>query len=216
MAWYPLRNPGLKAAALGLGTLLWMTVSGQQVERSVLVQLQFRNLPSNMQITGDPPRTVDVRVSGAAGLISRLEPTEIVATVDVTGSRPGTRVFPLTVDQVTVPLGVEVKSVDPPTISLVLEVTKTDTAMVQPTIDGEPAAGYEVEGVDVVPKIVVIVGPESHLKQHQTAQTESISIDGATSSVVETVSMAVRDPAVRLRDPQQARVTIRIVKRMRQ
>jgi YbbR domain-containing protein len=210
MAWYPFRNPGLKAAALGLGTLLWMTISGQQVERSVLVQLQFRNVPDNLEITGDPPRTVDVRVSGAAGLISRLEPTEIVATIDVTGTRPGPRVFPLTVNEITVPLGVEVKSVDPPTISLTLEVAKTDTALVQPTIDGQPAAGYEIESVEVVPRTVVIVGPESHLKQHQTAQTESISIDGATATVTDTVSMAVRDPAVRLRDPQPAKVTIRI------
>jgi YbbR domain-containing protein len=212
MAWLPLRNPGLKAAALGLGTLLWMTISGQQVERSILVQLQFRNVPPNLEITGEPPRTVDVRVSGAAGLISRLETTEIVATIDITGARPGARVFPLTVDEVTVPLGVEVKSVDPPTISLVLEAAKTDIALVQPTIDGQPAAGYEIEGVEVVPKSVAIVGPESHLKQHQTAQTETISIDGATSTVTETVSMAVRDPAVRLRDPQQAKVTVRIGK----
>ena len=35
MAWHPFRNLGLKVAALGLGTLLWFTVSGQQVERTV-------------------------------------------------------------------------------------------------------------------------------------------------------------------------------------
>jgi YbbR domain-containing protein len=212
MAWHPFRNPGLKVAALGLGTLLWITVSGQQVERSVLVQLQFRNVPPSLEISGDPPRTVDVVVRGAAGLISRLEPTEIVATVDATDTRPGTRVFPMAVDQITVPLGVEVKSVDPSTISLTLEKTGTDTAAVQATVDGQPASGFEIGDIEIEPKTVVIVGPESHLKERHTALTESISVEGATSTVVETVSMAVSDPAVRLRDPQAARITIRIVR----
>ena len=35
MAWHPLRNLGLKLAALALGTALWFTVSGPQVERNV-------------------------------------------------------------------------------------------------------------------------------------------------------------------------------------
>ena len=216
MAWHPFRHPGLKLAALGLGTLLWITVSGQQVERSVLVQLQFRNVPPALEITGDTPRTVDVRVRGAAGLISRLEPTEIVATVDMTDTRPGVRVFPLTADHITVPLGVEVKSVDPSTVSLTLEKTVQAKAAVKPTIDGDPAPGYQLDGVDVEPKTVVILGPESHLKGPQaalTAVTERISIDGATSTITETVSMAMSDPAVRLRDPQTARVTVRIVRR---
>ena len=213
MAWHPFRNPGLKIAALGLGTLLWITVSGQQVERSVLVQLQFRNVPPSLEISGDPPRTVDVVVRGAAGLISRLEPTEVVATVDATDTRAGTRVFPMAVDQITVPLGVEVKSVDPSTISLTLEKTASASAAVQATIDGQPAAGFEIADVEIEPKSVVVVGPESHLRQRHTALTESISVDGATATVVETVSMAVSDPAVRLRDPQTARVTVRVVKR---
>jgi YbbR domain-containing protein len=216
MAWQPFRDPGLKLAALGLGTLLWITVSGQQVERNVLVQLQFRNVPSSLEITGDAPRTVDVRVRGAAGLISRLEPTEIVATIDMTDTRPGIRVFPLTADHVTVPLGVEVKSVDPSSVSLTVEKTVSATAAVKPTIDGEPAPGYQIDEVIVEPKTVAIVGPESHLKQPQptlTAVTERISVEGATATISETVSMAMSDPAVRLRDPQPARVTIKIVRR---
>ena len=35
MAWHPFRNFGLKVAALGLGTLLFFTVSGPRVERTI-------------------------------------------------------------------------------------------------------------------------------------------------------------------------------------
>lgn len=205
------RNIGLKLAALGLGVLLWVTISGQQVERNVLVQLQFRNIPASLELTGDTPRTVDVRVRGAAGLISALEPYQVVATIDLTDTRPGFRVFPLTNEQISVPLGVEVKGVDPSTISLTLEKTATAKVPVKPTIDGEAAAGYVRGEVTWQPQSVNVVGPESRLKDLPAAMTERISIEGATSTVVETVSLGLTDPQVRLQQIQSARVTIKIV-----
>ena len=211
MAWRPFRNIGLKVSALGLAALLWVTISGQQVERNVLVQLQFRNVPAALELTGNAPRTVDVRVRGAAGLISTLEPYQIVATIDLTNARPGLRVLPLTNEQISVPLGVEVKSVDPSTISLVLETSATAKVKVKPTIDGEPAAGYEVADVACQPETVEIVGPASHFKDLPAVITERISIEGANASVVETVGLGLTDSAVRLRQAESARVTIRIV-----
>jgi YbbR domain-containing protein len=211
MAWHPFRNVGLKVAALGLAVLLWVTISGQQVERNVLVQLQFRNIPGTLELSGDAPRTVDVRVSGAAGLISALEPYQVVATIDLTDARPGLRVFPLTNEQISVPLGVEVKSVDPATISLTLEKSGSARVPIKPTIDGEPAPGFEVADVTWTPQMVDVVGPETRLADLDAVVTERISIEGAKSNVVDTVSVGVTDSAVRLRQAQSARVTIRIV-----
>src|SRR5436190_23071220 len=99
MAWRPFNHLALKIAALILAVLLWITVSGQQVQRNMLVQLQFRSIPMSLEMTGDTPRIADVRVRGAAGVISQLEPGQLVATLDLTAARPGVRVFPLTSDQ---------------------------------------------------------------------------------------------------------------------
>lgn len=211
MAWRLFRNPGLKIAALGLGVVLWITVSGQQVQRNVLVQLQFRSIPPPLELTGDTPRTVDVRLRGAAGLISQLEPYQVVATIDLTDARPGVRVFPLTAEHISVPLGVQVMSVDPATVSLTLEKSASTDVPVKPTVDGEPAPGYDVGEVTWTPKHVEVVGPESRLKDHPLAITERISIEGATSTIVEDVHIGVSNPAVRLRQARTARVTIPIV-----
>lgn len=210
MAWRPFEDLGLKLAALASSVLLWITVSGQQVQRNILVQLQFRNLPASLELTGDTPRIADVRVRGAAGLISQLEPGQVVATVDLTGVRPGVRVFPLTRDQISVPLGVEVLSVDPPSISLTFEKSASVQVPVKPTIDGQPAPGFEVGEVTWTPKTVEVVGPESRLKEQPSAITDRISIEGATETVVETVSIGVTNPAFRLREARSAQVTIPI------
>jgi YbbR domain-containing protein len=210
MTWRPFRDWGLKLAALGLGTLLWITVSGQQVERSVVVQLQFRNVPASLEIIGDAPHTVDVRLRGASGQISRLAATDVVATVDLTGTRPGPRVFPLTADHISVPLGIEVKSVDPAAISLTLEKSTIAEVPVKPTVDGDPAPGFEVAEIISDPKRTRIIGPESHVKELPPVVTERISVEGARSSVTETVSMGPSDSTLRLVDARAARVTVRV------
>ena len=161
MAWNPFRHFWLKFAALGLGTLLWITISGQQVERSIVVQLQFRNIPASLEMTGDTPHTIDVRLRGASGQFSQLAPSDVVATVDLTDTKPGPRIFPLTVDHVSVPLGIEVKSVEPATIRLNLERSSSVEVAVSPTIDGDPAPGYEIGEIVSDPKTVWVVGPES-------------------------------------------------------
>jgi YbbR domain-containing protein len=211
MAWRPFRNIGLKITAFGLGIVLWITVSGQQVERNVLVQLQFRNVPESLELAGDTPRTVDVRVQGAAGLISPLEPYQVVAMIDLTNARAGVRVFPMTVEHISVPLGVQVLSVDPAAISLTLEKTAVMQVVVKPTIDGDPAPGYEVAETICDPRTVEVIGPESRVRDRSSAVTERISIDGAQAPVTEVVNIAASDPAVRLRQPLTARVTVRIV-----
>ena len=211
MAWHPFRNVGLKIAALGLGTLLWVTVSGQQAERSVRVGLEFRKLPPTIEITGDPPETVEVWIRGASSQISRLGLGDVVAFLDLTDAQPGMRVFPLHTDQ---PIGVEVTKVDPPEVMLSLETGGKMRVTVKPLIVGQPAAGYTVAagGTVVDPPAVEVSGPESRLKLLTTATTERVSVEGATADVTATVNVAVDDPTLRVRQPHMAQVTIKIVR----
>jgi YbbR domain-containing protein len=135
----------------------------------------------------------------------------VVATIDLTDARAGVRVFPLTADHISVPLGVQVLSVDPSAVSLTLEKSGFAQVPVKPTIDGDPAPGFEVAETICEPKSVEVAGPESHLRDRPTAITERISIEGAQAPITETVNMAVSDPALRLREVRTARVTVRIV-----
>ena len=84
MAYHPFRHLGLKCVAIALATLLWLTVAGEHVvERSMRVPLEFRNIPSELEIVGDPPDSVDVRLRGSSAMLSRLEPGEVVAVLDL-------------------------------------------------------------------------------------------------------------------------------------
>jgi YbbR domain-containing protein len=212
MAYHPFRNPGLKLVSVMLAALLWMTVSRDQlVERSVRVPLEFQNVPEGIEIVGDPPGTVDVRIRGASSQVSRIEAGELIAVLDLRGARAGQRLFHLLTDQVRAPFGVTVAQVSPPTVSLAFERSGTKTVPIAPAIEGAPAAGRVMGAVVTEPATVEVIGPESRLRRLTEATTEPISIQDAVRSVKDVVTVGVADSALRLREGRMATVTIEIV-----
>jgi YbbR domain-containing protein len=191
--------------------LVWFTVSGPQVERDIRdVPVVYRNLPGHLLIA-DQTQSVDVHVRGVDSLVSRLQPgIDIRVEVDLAGQAAGTLVLPLRVDQVLAPIGVEVRQVDPGTVTLTLERAGVLDVPIRPTIDGEPKPGYAVEDVTVEPASVAVIGPERRLRETRSAVTERVLIEGRDSTLSERVSVGVLDAELRLREPRLVLVTVRI------
>ena len=212
MKFHPFRHLGLKATALVLSALLWLTVAGDHfVERSMRVPLEFRNIPLGIEIIGDPPETVDVRLRGSSALLARIEPREIVAVLNLGTARPGSRMFHLRVDEVRAPYGVEVAQVIPGTLAIDLEKSGRRTVPIVPALDGEPAPGFVIGKVTSDPATVEVEGPESRLRQLTGATTEPVEMTGSRGRVRDIVTVGITDSAVRLVQPQNATVLVEVL-----
>jgi YbbR domain-containing protein len=210
MAYQPFRNLGLKVLALALASLLWLTVAGEHIgERLMRVPLEFHNIPQDLEIVGDTPTTVDVRVRGSSGVISRLEPGEVAASLELGTARPGSRL--VHIDEVRAPYGVDVVQVTPSTVPLELEKTASRVVPVMPQLEGEPAPGFVVGRVTSEPATVRVIGPESRVRQLSEAVTEPVVVTGARERVRDSVTIGLPDSAVRLADAQQALVLVEIL-----
>ena len=199
MAYHPFRHLGLKVLAIILASVLWFTVAGEHVvERSLRVPLAVRNLPPNLEIVGDLPAAVDVRVRGSAAQLSRLDSGDVVAMLDLATARTGSRLFHLRTDEVRAPYGIDVAQVMPPSISLSLENSIRRTVPIVPATDGDPAPGFVVGRMSAEPATVQIVGPESHVRDVASATTEPVEIDGKRERVRDVVTVGVTDSSVRL------------------
>jgi YbbR domain-containing protein len=211
MAYHPFRHLGLKVLAIALATLLWLTVAGQHVvERALRVPLEIVNMPPALEIVGDVPPAVDVRLRGSSALLGRLAIGEVVAVLDLAAARPGSRLFNLRADEVKVPYGIDVVQIAPATIPLELEKSHTRTVPVVPALDGEPAPGFVVGRLTSEPATVDVTGPESRVRTVSEATTEPVPIDGSREGVRDVVTIGVVDTAVRLVRPQSATVVVEI------
>ena len=211
MAYHPFRHLGLKMVAIALATLLWLSVAGEHVvERIMRVPLEFRNIPAELEVVGDPPATVDVRLRGSSGLLSRLEGSEVVAVIDLGAARPGSRLFHIRPDEVRAPYGVEVAQVVPGTLAIALEKSASRIVPIVPPVEGEPAPGYVVGRITSDPPTVEIHGPESRVRRLAEAITEPVTVAGARERVRDVVTVGVADAALRLAQPQSATVVVEI------
>ena len=209
---WPFRHLGLKLLSVVLAVLLWMTVSGEEtVERGLRVPLELQQFPAGLEIMGDVPATVDVRIRGGMGVLGRLGVGDVVAMLDLRNARPGQRLFTVTPEQVRKPFGVEVVQILPSAVAMTFESSKSKPVKVVPAVDGSPAPGFVVGRLIADPASVEIVGPESAVKRASEAMTEPISVWGAREQVRETVSIGMLDPALRIKNPRPAAVTVQIL-----
>lgn len=211
MAYHPFRNLGLKFLSGCIAAMLWLVVAGERVvERVLRAPIEFQNLPNGLELVGNLPDTVEVRLRGSSGALSRLAAGDLAAVLDLRTARPGRRLFHLAPTQVTVPCGIEVVQVGPSTLTMEFETSGVRVVPVEPDIEGRPAAGFEITSVTSDPATVEVAGPESALQRLDSAMTEPVTVTDETRSVREVVTIGVRDASLRLVTPKTAVVTVTI------
>ena len=213
MRYHPFTHFGLKIVSVAFAVMLWFMVSSQRaaVERGLRIPLELQNLPVNLEMMEPPQESVDVRVRGAADLLGRLVAGDLVATVDLSAAQPGRRLFHISPERVKAPFAVEVTQITPASIAIRFEPSATRIVRIQPSVEGEPAAGFIVGEIAAEPKVVEVVGPESALRRVEEAITEPIWVGSASSAVKSTVALGVAESGVRVKTTRSAVVTVAIV-----
>ncbi len=179
------RNLSLKLVAVFLAFAAWFWVESQgDLLRTVQVPVDLVGLPADLELMGDTPDDVSVRLRGPEVSIRSLSPERLRVVVNMAGEslQPGENTLQLTPRQVRVPAGVEVDRITPGQVEVTVARMATREVPVEPTIQGLPAPGYEIAGTVVRPERVVIEGPEPAVKEVESVGTPTISIDGAQAN----------------------------------
>jgi YbbR domain-containing protein len=208
-----LEDWSLKLLSLAIAIVLWLVVTGQNepVTAHVNVQLNFIR-PQLLEIINEPPRTVDVMLTGSRNKLDDLTALDLVATVDLSDQRAGERVLRLADKaQISLPQGVKVDGFQPSAIPIRLEAILERQIPIEPKVEGKPADGYEVYAVRPNRGSVTVRGPESRVNGLQKVLTESIWLSGHKETF--TASNVVIDPSdakVDLLDPVVVNVEVEI------
>src|SRR5207237_8407937 len=156
-------NWHLKLVSVGLAAMLWMFVAKEtSSEIGMEVPLEYRNIPPQLEITGDTTNMVQVRLRGSSNVIRDISAKEVSTTIDLSKMRPGEKIVPLSPQNVQAPFGAEVIRVNPSSVRFSLERSLVKTVPVVPTISGQPGDGFE-STIKISPARVDVEGPESRV-----------------------------------------------------
>jgi YbbR domain-containing protein len=204
------RTWGLRLLALLIALSIWYRVSLEDretlTERTVEAGVTY-DRPVGFIIL-DQVRSVDVRLRGTSRRLRDLTPFQVNVQVELNQPQPGTVDVRLGNDDVQVPQGFEVVSIEPNVIRVELDRETSQSLPVAPFLYGRVPTGYRSLEPEVFPSTVLVTGPQSLIGRVQALSTRPLSLTGRTETFEDTVTVISPDPLIQVAQP--SRVAVRV------
>jgi YbbR domain-containing protein len=118
---YIFANATLKLLSLAVSFLLWTTYMSEPfAEVGYQVPLEFTSMPARLEISGEVPTAVHVRVRGRSALLRRVVAADLNLRVDLKEGKEGASEIRITPEMVGAPYGVTVVQVSPSAFQVTL------------------------------------------------------------------------------------------------
>lgn len=206
------RTWSLRLLALSIAIGLWFNASFEdrevQSERSIEASVSY-NWPRDFVIL-DQVQNVNVRLRGSSKQIRQLNPFMVSIQVELVQPQPGLVTVNLGPENVLMPEGLEVVSIEPNTIRVELEREISKRIPVLAELVGQPAPGARVEEPEVFPNQVLVSGPESLLAKVRTLRTRPVNLGGRAATFEEDVAVVQPDPLIQIVQPSKVSVKVPI------
>jgi len=187
------KNWVLKLLSLLFALFLWYFVVGEdKVDMNVTIPVEIVNLPRELVISNQFKKQLEVTVSGQRSLIRGITSQHISRTIDLSKASPGTVVIQNHPDSISLPRGLNILRVQPPTITLLLDRLIQKELSIKPILVGQVHDGFKLDTVTADPPTLEISGPQSILGEEQNLVTSPIDINDLDHSTVKQVSLALK------------------------
>lgn len=188
-----IRDAGKKILAMLIAITLWFVANLQHdVEKNIMIDMNYTNLPKGLIIVNNPPEKLNIRVRGPRSQLSSLSSKDMVFTIDLSNLTTGTSMFEIRTDQLIPPRDVQVTGISPSEINLDVDKLAQKRVSVEPVLE-PPDNGYEIAAKpQVTPETVVIRGPEKLLRKIKSVGTDPVSLKGEKSKF--SIEVPIRPP----------------------
>jgi len=204
-------NIGKKILAILIAISLWLVANLQHdVEKNVVIDINYANLPPGLVVVNNPPEKLNLRVRGPRSQLSSINSQNMLFTVDLSNADTGMSMFEITTDQIMPPRDVQVTGISPAEIKIEADTLVEKTVLVEPSI-GPPEEGYEIVGTpEVTPSNARIEGPKNLLSKIKSITTDPVSMKGEKSKFTIEVPLRLPYSTVNILSDNTVKVTIDI------
>jgi YbbR domain-containing protein len=181
---------GTKLISVIIAIVLWGVVLGSRnVEVIKEIPLEVIT-PADIVPANEIPDRISFRLSGPkAFLRGVLDRKEEPIRVNLAGAKPALVTYRFFSDNIRVPIGVKVLSINPTAILIKLEYLKRRDVPVRLEIKGSPPDGYRVVKAELKPEVVRIKGAESRVDSMTEVSTVPIDVSHLKKTLDREVSL---------------------------
>lgn len=192
-------NLGTKIISLIVAIVLWVVVLGSRnVEVTKEIPLEIIT-PADVVPANEIPEKIAFRLAGPkAFLRAILDRRDEPIRVNLSGAKPGLVTYRFFSDNIRVPIGVKVLSINPTAILIKLEYVKRRDVPVHLDLRGTLPDGLRLSGSEVRPTTVRIKGAESRVEGVTEVSTMPVDLATVHEHVDREVSLDIARLAVQL------------------
>jgi len=209
-------NVGWKLLSLLIAVILWAVVASEpELATFATVQLQYKNLPEDLEISSEPVGSISLELRGPSGELRNLgegglRPSVVLDMHDV---GPGQRTFAIGDGSVKLARGVYLVRAIPSMVRFDFERRREREVPVTPRFSGEGQNGYVVANWRIEPDKLEIAGPASRVARISAVSTDPVDVSGVVGSSEARVNAYVSDPYVRFTGSPQVTVSVTMKKK---
>lgn len=183
---YKIKNPIQILLSILFAVIIWTfapSPNRESTEVKFFVPVSYVNLPKNLEITSEPLQLVSVTVEIAKNELTQIHPSMFQASINLEDAVQGEMEFEMTKKVISAPDKIKIIGIEPKLVNLRLEGIIEKQLEIQPLFLGEPAKGYVLEQITMIPQDVRVRGLESVLGKIEQLKTRTIDIDAIDSDL---------------------------------
>jgi len=204
-------RPGALILAFLIATFLWAVSQGQaNIEQVFTVPIELRKIPDSLVITEQNAEALSIHVRGTAAALRNIAKDGLAFPVDMESSKRGVTTINVPNPPVSLPRGVNATQLAPSQVTIRLDSRARKSVSVRPDIEGEPAEGFRLKDLRVMPSRVWLAGARSQVLRLEEVVTQPIVLTGLAASEEREVRLYLGGGSVWKEDEQPVRVVIEI------
>lgn len=195
-------NLSLKLISLILAVLLelYFYSADNSVKAALSASVEVKGLPENMMVVnfpnGNQVFASRVELRGPRPLIEQVRTSALKFSVEYPKDHPPIYTALLNTRQLGLPSGVEVTDVNPSTVTIEVEKTRTKEVPVTVDREGEPEKGFRLESFVIQPTTVKVSGAARVVDTLQSISTQEVDISALTETKRMEVLLQAPSPLV--------------------
>ena len=197
--------------ALAISVFIWAVAQGtSRVIQSFDVEVELVGVEEGLVVTDQSSDEVNVRLRGSRAALRNLNTDQLKYRIEAKGGKPGVAVYEVDVETIDHPAGTQFVGYSPSRLQERFEKRGRKAVGVRAEIEGTPAPGFHVAGVDIEPQKVWLEGARSQVMRLNEVVTETIDIAGLAASEQKEVRLVLGGGTVWAEDNTPVQVTVRI------
>lgn len=186
-----MKNITLKLFSLLIAAMLAYYVHSDSSEGvvAITVPVELKGLPADRVVTAPFPRQVQLSVKGPSFLLAQLFSNPPSMRVKVPPDVGAHYQISFSKSDVTLPAGIKVISIEPPTMDFTFDTLIKKNVPVQLLQTGTLKNGLKIADTVIAPSTITISGPQGEVGSIKSVETEPIDLKEITSDIEKTLDV---------------------------